>query len=329
MTPRWPRVDPLGEALHFLRMGGLFYTRSEFSAPWGLALPTLADTLMFHVVTEGGCWLEVEGEEAHWLRPGEFALVPHGQGHRLRSAQGAPATPLFTLARVAVSERYELLRHGGSGEPTLMICGAVRFDDPAARRLVGLLPRVMCIDSWSGLRQDWLESTLRLLGAEARELRPGGETVITRLADILVVQAIRSWISAAPSAQTGWLGALQDPQLGAALTAIHRDPARAWTVATLAHEAVMSRSAFAARFSERVGEPAMQYVTRWRMELAQRWLIEERATLGEVASRLGYQSEAAFCRAFKRVLQVTPGAARGQREVTRAAPERSRKITPG
>jgi AraC-like DNA-binding protein len=322
MTTLWPHVDPLGEALHFLRMDGLFYTRSDFAAPWGLALPALADTLMFHVVTEGGCWLEVEGEEPHWLRPGEFALVPHGQGHQLRSGPDAPVAPLFELSRVSVSERYELLQHGEGGAATLMICGAIRFNDPAARQLVALLPRMICIDSWGHPRQEWFQSTLRFLGAEARALRPGGEALITRLADILVIQAIRWWISADPGAQTGWLGALQDPQLGAALLAIHRDPARAWTVAELAHEAVMSRSAFAARFTERVGEPAMQYVTRWRMCLAQRWLAEERATLGEVALRLGYQSEAAFCRAFKRVVGVTPGAARRRREAPGAAPGR-------
>jgi AraC-like DNA-binding protein len=144
----------------------------------------------------------------------------------------------------------------------------------------------------------------------ALALQPGGETVITRLADILVIQAIRSWIAHDPAARTGWLGALQDAQIGRAIALIHRDRARAWTVASLAAEAAMSRSAFAARFTELVGQPAMHYVARWRMHTALTWLKEGDVKLGEVASRLGYQSEAAFSRAFKRVMGVSPGAAR-------------------
>jgi AraC-like DNA-binding protein len=150
--------------------------------------------------------------------------------------------------------------------------------------------------------------------AEARELRPGGEAVITRLADILVIQVIRSWMQTDPAAQTGWLGALRDPHIGRAITLIHRDPARAWTVASLADELAMSRSAFAARFTALVGEPAMTYVARWRMQVATSALREERTTVGELADRLGYQSEAAFSRAFKRIIGVSPGTVRRDRE---------------
>jgi AraC-like DNA-binding protein len=158
-----------------------------------------------------------------------------------------------------------------------------------------------------------MESTLRLMAVEARQARPGGEAVMTRLADILVIQAIRSWLETDPAARKGWLGALRDRQIGPALTLIHRDPARPWTVAALARERAMSRSAFAARFTALVGEPAMQYVTRWRMQLAYSQLEEEGATVAELARRFGYRSEAAFARAFKRVVGMPPG------EVRRAA----------
>ena len=155
-----------------------------------------------------------------------------------------------------------------------------------------------------------MQSTLRLMASEARELRPGGEAVITRLADILVVQAIRSWLETDPAAQRGWLGALQDRQLGRAIALIHREPARPWTVASLARELAMSRSAFAARFTDVVGEPVMHYVARWRMELALTSLRDDNATVGELAGTLGYRSEAAFARAFKRIIGVPPGAVR-------------------
>jgi AraC-like DNA-binding protein len=306
-------VDPLGEALHFLRMSGTFYCRSELTAPWALALPPMKGCLSFHVVTSGRCWLEAEGAEPQRLEPGDLALVPHGEGHRLSSEPGAPAPRIDELRHEHVSERYAILRHGGGGAATSLVCGAVRFDHPAAHRLVKLLPRVIHVEASSSPHMamtDWMQSTLRLMASEAKELRPGGETVITRLADILVIQAIRSWIERDPAAQTGWLGALQDEQIGRAIALIHRDPARAWSVASLASEVAMSRSGFAARFTELVGEPAMQYVTRWRMHVALTWLEDSDAALSEMATRLGYQSEAAFSRAFKRFMGVSPGAAR-------------------
>jgi AraC-like DNA-binding protein len=306
----WSPTDPLGEALHLLRMSGTFYCRSELSEPWGLELPALDDCLMFHVVTTGRCWLEVEGAERRLLQAGDFALVPHGEGHRLTSQPGTTAAKLFDLPRELVSDRYEILRHGGGGVVANIVCGVVRFEHPAAQRLVELLPRLITIDASSALQMEWIHTAVRLMAVEAREMLPGGETVITRLSDILVVQAIRTWIAQDPAAQTGWLGALQDKQIGRALALIHRDPARAWTVASLASEVAMSRSALAARFTELVGEPAMRYVARWRMHLALTRLKEDDSSLGELAGRLGYQSEAAFSRAFKRYVGVSPGAVR-------------------
>ncbi|MGH8351962.1 MAG: cupin domain-containing protein, partial [Pseudomonas sp.] len=164
----WTPVDPLGEALHFLRMSGTFYCSSEFTAPWGLALPALQQCLMFHVVTAGRCWLEVEGSEPLQLQPGDLALVPHGHGHRLASEPGTPAAPLFDLPREYLSERYEVIRHGGGGAPTSLVCGAVRFDHPAAHQLVGLLPRVIRVEAASSPQLDWIQSTLRFIADEAK-----------------------------------------------------------------------------------------------------------------------------------------------------------------
>jgi AraC-like DNA-binding protein len=309
-------ADPLGEALHSLRMSGTLYCRSELSAPWALALPVEKDCLSFHVVTSGGCWLEAEGVDPIFLQPGDLALVPHSEGHCLSSELNLPALSLEELNFEMVSERYCILRYGGGGAMTRIVCGEVCFDHPAARHLLELLPRVIHVAAASSPQMDWMQSTLRLMAAEAMELRPGGETVITRLADILVIQAIRSWIQEDPTAQMGWLGALQDKQLGRAIMLIHRNPEHPWMVASLASEAAMSRSAFAARFTELVGEPAMHYVARWRMHLALTWLKEDRVTLAELASSLGYQSEAAFSRAFKRFIGVSPGAVRRSEEPT-------------
>jgi AraC-like DNA-binding protein len=306
----WAPADPLGEALHFLRMSGAFYCRSELSAPWGLTLPPMPGYMWFHAPTTGRVVLESGDTDEQLLRPGDFALVPHGEGHVLRSDAWALAPGILELEREQVSDRYEVLRHGGGGTPTTLICGAVRFDHPAARNLVEVLPAAIHLEAAGSAQPDWMQATLRLMAVEARERRPGGEAVITRLADILVVQAIRSWLESDPAAQTGWLGALQDQQVGRAIALIHREPARAWTVASLAGELSMSRSAFAARFTELVGEPVMHYVARWRMEVALGLLRDEGATVGELAHQLGYRSEAAFARAFKRVIGVPPGAVR-------------------
>jgi AraC-like DNA-binding protein len=312
----WAPSDPLGEALHFLRMNGAFYCRSELSAPWGLTMMPMPGYIWFHVVTAGEVRLEAGDAEPTLIRPGDLGLVPHGEGHVLRSAPGVEAPGVLELDREEISDRYELLRHGGGGAPTTLICGAVRFDHPAARNLIEILPEILHIEASNPTQTEWMQSTLRLMAAEARELRPGGEAVITRLGDILVIQAIRSWIETDPAARTGWLGALQDPQIGRAISLIHRDPARDWTVAALADELAMSRSAFAARFTELVGEPAMQYVTRWRMQVAVTSLREEGATVAQLANRLGYRSEAAFARAFKRVIGLPPGAMRREQLAT-------------
>jgi AraC-like DNA-binding protein len=317
----WATPDPLGEALHVLRMSGTFYVRSELTAPWGLELPPEPRALWFHVVNMGGGWLEVDGAEPRHLRPGDFALVPHGQGHRVRSDPQAPAPRVEGLPHDYASDRYAVLRHGGGGAATSLVCGTVRFGHPAARNLIALLPQIIVVEAPTtpvvAPETEWMQATLRLIAAEAAALRPGGEAVITRLSDILVIQAIRAWIARDPAGQTGWLGALQDPRIGRAMSLVHRDPARPWSVATLARETAMSRSAFAARFTELVGEPVMRYVTRWRMHMALDLMQQEDVAVAELATRLGYESEAAFSRAFKRTVGMSPGAAR------RSAPDAS------
>lgn len=302
--------DPLGETLHLLKLTGILYSRAELTAPWGADMPAFNGCMMFHIVTAGHCWLEVKGEEPRLLRPGSLALVPHGNGHVIRSGPDVQAVPLFDIPVEKISDQYEIMRFGGGGELTQMTCGVVRFDHVAGRQMVSLLPMVLEIDSWAEVESSWLQSTLRFITHEARALRPGGETVITRLADILIIQAIRSWIDSVPEAEQGWLAALRDRQLGRALLSIHREPGKDWTLESLAKKAGMSRSGFSARFTSIVGETAMRYLTRWRLQLARAQLQEATTPLSELADRFGYQSEASFSRAFKREFGVTPGSVR-------------------
>lgn len=315
----WNRDDPLGQALQFLRMSGVVYCCSEFTAPWGLALPPMPDCLMFHAVTSGRCWLHgLDGEEPRELERGDFALLPHGTGHVLSSSPDDPGTPLFDLEREQLSESFEVLRHGGGGRAMSTICGAVRFDDPAARLLLAALPALVLVPAAQSAGSEWFQPLLGLMAAEARQPRAGSEAVITRVADILVVQAVRSWMDARPdagegegaTARTGWLHALRDRQIGRAIVLMHRSPGEPWTLAALATQVGLSRSAFASRFATLVGLPPLEYLTQWRMRVAQARLQDGETAAGgmaQLAERVGYQSEAAFSRAFKRVTGMTPG----------------------
>jgi len=309
----WTPVDPVGEALHRLRITGLFYARTEADGDWAVEMPAFEDCLSFHVVTTGEAWVEVAGSPPVRLAAGDLALVPHGRGHLLLSAPGTPSLGrVDELPQEFVTDHYSVLRHHGPGARAELVCGVLSVDGPAARPLLELLPPVVHIDRTAPDARSWIDGTLALMSDELRRARPGGEAVTTRLADILVIQAVRAWIDAQDS-RTGWLGALRDPQVGAAIAAVHREPGRPWTVATLAREAAMSRSAFAARFTEVVGEPAMRYVTRWRMHVAADRLAQGGATVREVATTLGYESEAAFSHAYTRTVGVRPGTTRRAR----------------
>lgn len=324
--------DPLGEALHVLRLSGTFYSCVELTTPWGIALPPFPGCMMFHVVTAGRCWLEVPGAEPRWLEAGSLVLVPHGDGHAVRSAPGASDTPLFDIPAQRLSERCELMRHGGPAPlrplaagpnaPSAVCqatCGVVRFEHAAAKQLISLLPRVIEVRPADLDDGGWIQSTIRFIAREARSLRPGAETVITRLADILVIQAIRSWLSSTGAEQHGYLAGLRDPQVGRAMTLMHREPERSWQVATLAKAVGMSRSAFAARFAELLGKPVMGYLTELRLRLAWHELQHGSLSITSLAARYGYQSDVAFSRAFRRFFGATPSSVR-PRKASRLRP---------
>lgn len=310
------RNDPLAEALQHLRMDGMFYCHSELTAPWGLDLPPMPDCLWFHVVMDGTCVITTSTGTSVQLATGDLLVLPHGAGHSAADHPTSPTPLVFDLPHEYISRQYAVLRHGDGGAPCSIICGVVHLGHPAARLLMTVLPELMHIDAATGRRQwEWLPSILTLMTAEAQTTRPGGETVITRLSDILVIQAIRAWIETSPEAQTGWLQALRHPQIGQAISLIHRDPASDWTVARLANEVGMSRSNLSARFTELVGMSPKHYITRWRIRLAEDLLTNPDLSLAQIAVEVGYQSEAAFSRAFKRETGAAPSQARHRPEV--------------
>lgn len=307
--------DILTDVLSSLRLRGRLFCRTELTGPWALAIPA-GDLAHFHVIEAGRCQIRLdEEEETFELATGDLVVLPHGGGYSLTDDARAQAIPLTDLLGQEPdgsqgSGACSLLRHGGGGPEARMICGAFLFEGSEGHPLLSLLPPVIHVPAEAGRQGGWLEMTLKLLSHEARHPRPGTETLITRLIDIIFVQVVRAWLESLPEGRGGWLGALRDRQIGAALGCIHREPQRAWSVASLASAALMSRSAFAARFTALVGEPPLSYLTRWRMHLAADLLRGKGLSLSEVANRIGYESEAAFSRAFKRRLGASPGAFR-------------------
>lgn len=305
-----PIGDPLGEILHLLKLTGTFYCQSRLTAPWGVAIPGFPGVLSFAVIIGGRCWLTIGEKEPFQVEKGDLVLMTSDAPVSFRSALDAELLTLEQLPIRKVTELYETLDYGGGGAETSIMYGLVRIDHAASGMLTALLPDVLKIDPWEEDAGSWLQGTLQFIAREARELRPGGETVITRLADVVVIEAIRRWLNNSPDADRGWLRAARDAQIGRAIIAIHRAPAADWTVESLASVAGMSRSAFSARFTSLVGTPAMQYLATWRMHLARERLLATTQPIGTIAADLGYQSEPSFNRAFKRVFDEPPGMVR-------------------
>lgn len=304
--------DAVDRTLNLLRMSGVVYCHARLHAPWGLWLPPMPGCLMVHVFLHGDGWLLCDGEAPRRFVPGSLALVPHGAGHRMLSDPGATGLPLFELGREPVSRWFERLETGGDGPCAETICAAVRFDDPLARHLAASLPALVAVDDVEAPERTWLRSSVALLGAEASQPRAGSETIITRLADILVVQALRAWIEREGGAGAGWLRGLRDRHVGRALALVHHRWSEPWSLTMLASAAGLSRAAFADRFTRLVGEPPMTYLTGWRMRVAASRLQDEAVPLARLAAEVGYESESSFSRAFRRATGHNPGAyARG------------------
>jgi AraC-like DNA-binding protein len=306
----------LDRVLHALRMTGTFYCHAELGDPWALEMPAVAGSISFHVLTRGACWLRLPDAEPVELRPGDLALVPHGLGHHLLSApEGGRGARVDLLPQRYLSDRFSVLEHGGQGAATQLICGIVAFEGPAARQLMRGLPALLRVEAADSSAGASIHGVVRLMADELSSAQVGGDTVATRLADVLVVQAIRSWIRRDEAASAGWIRALRDERIGRVLEAVHAQPGDAWDVERLARTARMSRSSFSERFAELVGASPMAYVARWRMDVARYRIATEDITASQLAGELGYRSDAAFHRAFTRMVGSTPGAARRARDI--------------
>ena len=306
----FPRDDVLNELLRFLRVRSSFYCYSELAEPWGFRISERASAT-FHLVTRGGCWLEVQdGDQPRWLASGDLVILPHGHAHQLRDDLSRHVVPLEELvsSRAGADARY--LRHDGLDECTALLCGGFTIEDRDALPVLAALPVVIHIQREDGEPDPWLENIAALLRHEITTLHPGAEAVITRLMDVLLTQTIRRYRTDLEGFRMSNFGARKDPQIAAALQLIHQQPGYAWTAKALAARVAMSRSAFASRFLQLVGVSPMRYLTRYRLARAADRLRTSGEALHDIARQTGYGSDVALSKAFKRHFGLPPGAYR-------------------
>jgi AraC-like DNA-binding protein len=301
-------MDVLADALAAMRIGQSRSARTEVHAPWGLRFPA-AGGAGFHVVLSGSCWLLPEsGAQPTPLGRGDVVFLRNGAAHSLADDPASPVRD-FAPTRWAPRTTIGRVEIDGPGERALLICGAYQLSRSRPHPLLGQLPEILRIPA-DRARHTGLHATVELLAAELEEHRPGRDGVVPALIDAMLLLVLRAWAGDAASQDTatpGWAAALTDPSISAALTAVHEDPAHPWTVAKLGARCGLSRSAFAQRFTALVGTPPLTYLTWWRMTTAGRLLGESDAPLSAVAEQVGYSSEFAFAKAFKREFGIAPG----------------------
>jgi AraC-like DNA-binding protein len=320
-------MDVLSNVLSVTSLATSTLGSREFVAPWGILVESPRESAV-HIVRRGACWLRYGDNEPIRLNAGDVALLASGKPHILSSDRDArdPEPAAQAIAR-SYNNVVPSLRGRGdaNAESTLLQCAGYEFSNDGfspegVHPLLSLLPPVIVIPAQKVEGDVELQLLLRLLAQEAQHRDAGVELVLPRLIDTLFVYVLRVWLRDQPEGSAGWLGALRDTQIRKALTLIHESPQAPWTVESLARQSAMSRAAFAKRFMDLVGQPPLAYVTRWRMDLAAKLLRESREPVARIASRVGYLSETAFAKAFRRRRKMPPGAYRFQR-TRRAAAE--------
>ena len=317
---RTPGRDVVSDLLDAVRVRTTVYCRSEMGAPWGFGVEAHGNP-SFHVVTRGRCWLEVDGEgQPIALSSGDLVLLPRGPRHWIRDEPSSPARWLEDILDATPMDGDGRLRYGGNGETTELVCGGFTLEGETVDPVLQALPRVVHVSGVKGKPVPWVAATLGLVSAVTSSQAAGAEAVLARLAETMVLQGLRTALSELAAADPVQVEALREPEIAAAIRLIHAKPELAWTVERLASQVGYSRSAFAFRFRELVGETPIAYLTRSRLAISATQLDRTRLSIGEIARRAGYASEASFGRAFSRVFGVAPGAYRRERTGTANTP---------
>jgi len=317
--------DLLSDVLRTVRLTGALFFLWDASWPFAMpvpngrtfapiVLPGAQQVVSYHIVTDGTCWGGVSGEAPQELRAGDILLIPHGDAYTMSNAAdtcndtGFALEPALNFYRqMASGELPFVIAEGGGGpKTTRVVCGFLGCDMRPFNPMLAALPRLVRVRPPADVANDRLQSLMEYAVAEARQPGPGTQSVLVRLSELLFVEVVRRCLAEMPPAQSGWLAALRDPIAGRALVLLHRKPAEPWTLETLAGAVGISRSRLADCFTQIVGQPPIQYLAQWRIQLAARMLSDGGSKVAAVGRNVGYESEAAFSRAFKRLVGVSP-----------------------
>ena len=310
-------MDVLSDVLRKIRLHGALFLNGEFRAPWCLNVPTGADLAQVlqpgakqlaicHYVLEGQCWVELSGGEPTHLQQGDIVVYPHGDSHHMGSGLQIAAAHIDHVVRPRMPE-LNPARYGGDGEQALLVCGWFAYERELPNPLVANLPSQFVTALGKRPSGQWIAQSIRYALEQATGDQAGFDVLAAKVAELLFVEALRGYMESLPPAQAGWLSGLRDPHIGKCLSLLHADPARSWTVAELAQAVNLSRSVLAERFAELVKVSPMQYLKQWRLSMAAGMLKHDRHSLGHIADSIGYESEAAFSRAFKQSYGISPG----------------------
>jgi AraC-like DNA-binding protein len=317
-SPAVDRADLLSDVLQRTHLASAVFLRGEFSAPWAFAStdaatlcqivqPGARTLVLFHVAVEGSFRIQLMNGEHAIAHAGDAIVLPYCDMHTMGYPEGIPPVSIATLLPPPPWKEMPVVRMNGGGGPTRIMCGYLHCDDLLFNPLLRALPRLIHVRPSSSQAAEWRKASLRYVVEQLAQSGPRAAELVARLPELVLVDCLQQYARELPPGQSGWLGALQDPVLGRALTHLHARPAEPWTVSTLAQRAAVSRSVLADRFVQILGVSPMRYLAQWRMQLAANLLRDEsRVGLAEVAERVGYDSEAAFSRAFKRHLGVAP-----------------------
>jgi AraC-like DNA-binding protein len=309
-------IDPLSDVLRSVRLVGGVFLDARFTAPWcvtanmdagdcAAVLAAPAQLIAYHVITEGRLLLSIPGEPSIEVRGGEVVLLPHNDGHVLASGPGLEPVRAGSLIERAENGGLARIVHGGGGPATHVVCGFLATEE-RHNPLISTLPRTLKIDLRQAASRDWIEASVRFAAGELAHGRLASSTVMSRLSEVLLVEAVREYAPAVGAAESGWLKGMSDPYVARALSLMHRDIGAPWSAGALAKEVALSRSAFMERFSGLVGIPPIRYLTACRLEMTRRQLRDTRKSVALLAREVGYTSEEAFSRAFKRAFGVSP-----------------------
>jgi AraC-like DNA-binding protein len=329
-------MDALSELLRAVKLSGALFYNSSCTAPWCLQAPPSSTFLPFiraqatrviefHHITEGTAYIRV-GNETTPLAAGDIVMMPHGDAHEMGAGVGGKPICGEDALPALWSGRIALASFGGGGELTGLVCGFLACDGELLKPVLAGLPRVVRVNIRTDPSGEWLDNMLRHAVSQAAAATPGSEVIMARLAEVLFTEVLRRYLLGLPDGRTGWLAGAGDPAIGRALAALHREPAFDWTLDLLAQEASISRSALTEKFTRFIGQAPMAYLTDWRLELGAEALRSTSRSVQRVALDSGYESEAAFNRAFKRRFSVPP--ARYRRETRAAVASKIPPVTP-